>query len=231
MPISLPVPTADIGGALVKISASGPIPTSKYCDQASCSIRCALSRIAAAEPGWIFDRSVPMTPVMVRRIAAALLASPRACSSITRSSRLVAKVTPEAFSACRSHGARKYGDAASRWSWALLARIGARSPMRLPAARASATGSSAFRRSVMVGATRLRSNTPSSRIATMPGPGTSPGSHARPTSVPAVPSAGNAAAGVRYSCILASHLFRRRRPTARSAQPSESAFDSAPRPA
>ena len=37
MPISLPVPTAAIGGVLVKISASGPIPTSRYCDQAPCA--------------------------------------------------------------------------------------------------------------------------------------------------------------------------------------------------
>ena len=28
-PASMPVPTADIGGALVKISASGPMPTSR----------------------------------------------------------------------------------------------------------------------------------------------------------------------------------------------------------
>src|SRR5205085_2498237 len=31
-PIAAPVPTADIGCALVKISASGPMPTSRYCD-------------------------------------------------------------------------------------------------------------------------------------------------------------------------------------------------------
>ena len=107
IPISLPVPTAAIGAVLVKISASGPIPTSRYCDQAPCRVRCSFRRIAAFEPGSIFERSAPMTSVMVRRIASALLASPRACSSITRSSRLVAKVTPAALSACRSHGASR----------------------------------------------------------------------------------------------------------------------------
>ena len=36
MPISAPVPTALIGCDLVKISASGPIPTSRYCDHMPC---------------------------------------------------------------------------------------------------------------------------------------------------------------------------------------------------
>ena len=73
--------------------------------------------------------------------------------------------------------------------------------MRSPAARARPTGSSAFSRSAIVGATRLMSNTPSARSATTLGPGTAPGTQARPTSVPAVPSAGSAPAGVRCSCI------------------------------
>ncbi len=38
MPTSAPNPTADIGCDLVKISASGPMPTSRYCDQAPCRI-------------------------------------------------------------------------------------------------------------------------------------------------------------------------------------------------
>ncbi|MNG25544.1 hypothetical protein D3C84_1104160 [compost metagenome] len=33
MPISLPLPTAASTGALVNTSASGPMPTSRYCDQ------------------------------------------------------------------------------------------------------------------------------------------------------------------------------------------------------
>ena len=73
--------------------------------------------------------------------------------------------------------------------------------MRSPRPRASATGSSLSSSSVMVGALRLRSNTPASRIATGLGPGTAPGTHARPTSVPAVPSAGRLAAGVSCSCM------------------------------
>ncbi len=66
-----------------------------------------MRRIAASEPGVILDRSVPITSVMVSRIASALPASPRACSSITRSSMLVAKVTPQALMVCRSHGASR----------------------------------------------------------------------------------------------------------------------------
>ena len=43
MPTSAPVPTADIGCALVKISASGPMPTSRYCDHAPCAISTSFS--------------------------------------------------------------------------------------------------------------------------------------------------------------------------------------------
>ena len=72
MPISLPVPTVAIGGHLVKTSASLPMPTSRYCDQAPCSIRCAFRRIAASEPGTILDRSVPIRSVIMARIASRL---------------------------------------------------------------------------------------------------------------------------------------------------------------
>ena len=129
--------------------------------------------------------------------ASGVLAGEKLHASIPALPAETAKVTPAAFTACRSQGARNQGLDGSRWSCALLARIGARSSRRSPAVRASATGSSAFSRSVTVGAARLMSNTPSSRSATTLGPGTAPGTHARPTSVPAVPSAGNAPAGVR----------------------------------
>ena len=46
-----PQPTADIGCALVKTSASGPMPTSRYCDQSPRSISAALSAIGRVEPG------------------------------------------------------------------------------------------------------------------------------------------------------------------------------------
>ena len=58
-------------------------------------------------------------------------------------------------------------------------------------------GSEALKSSATVGTTSERSNTPSPRIATGLGPGTSPGTQARPIKVPAVPSPGSAACGVR----------------------------------
>ena len=67
MPISAPVPTADIGCDLVKISASGPMPTSRYCDHAPCAISASLSRAASGEPGRTLARSSPMTATIARR--------------------------------------------------------------------------------------------------------------------------------------------------------------------
>ena len=46
-PTSAPKPTDAIGWHLVKISASGPMPTSRYCDQAPRAISLALSSIAS----------------------------------------------------------------------------------------------------------------------------------------------------------------------------------------
>ena len=51
-PASAPVPTEAIGGALVKISASGPMPTSRYWLQAPCAISTSFSAIASGEPGF-----------------------------------------------------------------------------------------------------------------------------------------------------------------------------------
>ena len=47
-----------------------------------------------------------MTDVIEARRPSAFAASPRACSSMTRSSRLETNVTPLALIAWRSHGAR-----------------------------------------------------------------------------------------------------------------------------
>ena len=110
MPTSAPCPTADIGCDLVKISASGPIPTSRYCDQAPWATRCSLSRVAASEPGRTARRSAPTTlsiraPDRRRPAGIALAPAPRprarACCA--------AKVTPAALSACRSTGASSQG--------------------------------------------------------------------------------------------------------------------------
>src|SRR5436309_2715667 len=83
----------EIGG----IAASGPIPTSRYCDHMPFSMRSALSFIAASEPGLSFDRSSPMRDLISLRIAGAAAGLPRARSSITRSSIEIAKVTPAAL--------------------------------------------------------------------------------------------------------------------------------------
>src|SRR6185436_15511513 len=50
-PISAPTPTADIGCDLLKTSASGPMPTSRYCDQRLRLISDSLTSFAAGEPG------------------------------------------------------------------------------------------------------------------------------------------------------------------------------------
>ena len=56
-PTSAPKPTDAIGWHLVKTSASGPMPTSRYCDQTPRSISFALTPAASAEPGFSFERS------------------------------------------------------------------------------------------------------------------------------------------------------------------------------
>ena len=55
--------------------------------------------MAAAEPGSIFERSEPIIEAMVSRTAFAFAGSPPACSSMTRSIKLTANVTPHALMA------------------------------------------------------------------------------------------------------------------------------------
>jgi hypothetical protein len=80
MPISAPVPTALIGCDLVKISASGPMPTSRYCDHRFLAEQHLLQLRASGEPGRTLDRSSPITGHHLlahgfgqRRVAARLL--------------------------------------------------------------------------------------------------------------------------------------------------------------
>jgi hypothetical protein len=61
MPTSAPVPTAARTGALVKISASGPMPTSRYCDHTPCAISTSLTFAASGEPGTMPARLSPST--------------------------------------------------------------------------------------------------------------------------------------------------------------------------
>ena len=190
-PASMPLPTAAMICDLVKISASGPMPTSRYCDHAPFSINTAFSCIASGDPARSFDRSLPISVPMVARISTAASGLPRARSSITRSSIDVAKVTPAAFSACRSTGANSHGRDVSRISTGVFAMMASTVPRLGPvAARAAAPGSAASHRSRMVGKDAVMSiSWPPSRL-TMLGPATA-GFQARPTSKP---SAGRAAA-------------------------------------
>ena len=192
MPASARWPTAAIGGALVKTSASGPMPTSRYCDHIFFSMRSALSAIAGADPGFRRARSSPIAAVISARIAAAFSGVPRACSSITRSSIETAKVTPAAFTAWRSTGASSHGLFGSRLSLGVLARTSAKVPTRSPlASRASAAGSGTSQRSRMVGVAALMSTSSAPRRVTTDGPPTS-GRQTRPTSVATSESSGRA---------------------------------------
>ncbi len=189
-PASAPVPTVDIGGALVKISASGPIPTSRYWLQAPCLISTSLRCIASGEPGFSFDRSSPMSLPISVRIVAAAAGLPRAFSSITRSSIETAKVTPAAFTACRSSGESNQGRFGSRPSTGVLARMSANEPIASPsAARRAAAGSALSQRSRLVGKLRVTSTTCPPRSVTTAGPPRS-GRQTRPASAAASASAG-----------------------------------------
>ena len=78
-PASSPVPTADIGWLLVNTSTSGPMPTSRYCDQAPALTSASLSRIAADEPGLRVLRSSPRTrTISSRALRRAFAAAARA---------------------------------------------------------------------------------------------------------------------------------------------------------
>ena len=100
-----------------------------------------------------------MTAVIDVRRPSALPASPRACSSITRSSRLATNVTPLALIAWRSHGASSHGVSARRAPAVEFASTSASEAMAGsgPARRIAATGSSRFSSWLAVGAMLERS--------------------------------------------------------------------------
>ncbi|MGF6546591.1 hypothetical protein QFZ96_001661 [Paraburkholderia youngii] len=169
-PTSAPKPTADIGCDFENTSASGPMPTSMYCDHASRRSSSAFSFIAASEPGLIFDRSVPIVDAIVSRTSFAFAGSPPACSSITRSIRLTANVTPQALIACTSHGASRR--TAGVLAPARFASIScATGPSGAPGAlRANCAASSRSNRSAVVGTLAVMSNTSPPRTTTTHGP-------------------------------------------------------------
>ena len=192
-PASAPSPTEDIGCALVKISASGPMPTSRYCDHAPFSIKTCFNAIACSEPGLSLDRSSPISAVISRRNSTAASALPRARSSITRSSMEVAKVTPAALIACKSNGARMCGSAGLRVVSPALAisasRVVKASPLALPIAPA---GSAVSHKSRMVGKAADISTTSSPRSTQTEGPPKF-GRQTRNASAPTLPSLGRTA--------------------------------------
>jgi hypothetical protein len=166
------------------------MPTSRYWLQAFCSISTCFSFIASAEPGLSRERSSPTSRTTSLRIASAEAGLPRARSSITRSSIEIAKVTPAAFSTCRSSGASSQVFCLSRRSGGVLARIASRSPIGSPfTPRKAAAGSSSSHSALTVGNRVVTSKTPSSRTTTTAGP-LACGSQTRPTSAPFVPSSG-----------------------------------------
>jgi hypothetical protein len=82
-PTSAPQPTAAIGGHLVKTSASGPIPTSRYCDQSPSAISTRFTSAAASDPGTRSRSLAHDRPTRARTASARTVAPAR--SSITRS--------------------------------------------------------------------------------------------------------------------------------------------------
>ena len=184
-PTSTQVPTVESTGAFVKTSGSGPMPTSRYWLHHPRSRRKDLRSAASAEPGRRVSSEPPMVAWISARIAPAASWSPRARSSITRSSIETGKVTPAAFTTCRSIGERSHGRSAWRCSGGVLASRSSSDPITGPVAAATAAAGSADSvRARMVGKVAETSTTPDSRIATTLGPPAA-GTHARPTSVPA----------------------------------------------
>src|SRR6185437_15511559 len=183
MPMAAPIPTDDIGCALVKISASGPMPTSRYCDHRPSARSTSLTRAASAEPGRTLRRLSPTTPAIFLRTASACAGSPRACSSMTRSSMLATNVTPAALIACRSQGERSHGREGSRPSSVELRSVSDNEATRgnASACRISRATSGRFRSSLIVAAIPERSSRLSPSMRTMAGPSTS-GIQTRPSS-------------------------------------------------
>ena len=174
MPISAPVPTALIGCDLVKISASGPMPTSRYCDHRPSRDQHVLDARGLGRAG---PHAAQVVADDARRLAAApprpCAGSPRACSSITRSSMLATNVTPAALIACRSHGASSHGCAGRG---RLGGRVGERRRRAMPirgsdaGARISSRDAGRSKSSLAVGAMADRSSrsSPSTRTSTGP---------------------------------------------------------------
>ena len=178
-------------GDLVKISASGPMPTSRYCDHRPFCCSSFFSSIACGEPGLsLLDRAAERALDFGARLRRAL----------RRAARLL---LDDAFEqrdregdARRLHGLqvdrREQPRACSGRACPPPCWRGSRRDRRCgPHARRRPPrpDRAASHRSRMVAKAREMSNTPSWRIATTEGPPSS-GRHTRPTRVPAVESVG-----------------------------------------
>ena len=184
-PTEAPQPTEARTCALENTSASGPMPTSRYCDQTPTSISAAFTLAASGDPAFRSRRLSPIIPVTRARIVSARAGFPAAFSSITRSIIDRAKVTPQALTACRSQGASRCmierSPAASTEAAVMASSVDRRSP-DVPAR--NAMGSSSSRRSRIVGTSfEVISKRSPPRRTTSAGPATS-GRQTRPTKVP-----------------------------------------------
>ena len=187
---------------MVKISASGPMPTSRYWLQAPCSISTCFRCAASADPGFNFARSSPTSRLTTVRISAAALRSPRARSSITRSIIDRTNVTPAALIACRSIGASSQGLPRSRPSVGVFASTSSSLPIRSPvAARRRSAGASVSHRSRMVANVADMSIRSPSRTATTEGPPTS-GRQTRPASAACALSSGSTGCNASRSAVI-----------------------------
>ena len=108
------------------------------------SRRNALRSAASAEPGRRVSREPPIVAWISARMAPAASWSPRARSSMTRSSIETGKVTPAAFTTCRSIGESSHGRSTSTAARAACSRRDRRAPPSTgPVAAATAAAGSA----------------------------------------------------------------------------------------
>ncbi len=184
-PASMPVPTAAMGCALVKISASGPMPTSRYWLHAPCAISTCFSAIACGRAGLeagevVADELENLLADLggSGEIAArALLDHAFQHRDRERDAAGLQRLQIAPASAATD-------DVGSRVSGGVLARIASSGPSGSPlAARSAAAGSAASHRSRMVGNAAEMSNTRPRRGSRPPrgrrGRGARPGRPAR----------------------------------------------------
>ncbi len=165
---------------MVKTSASGPMPTSRYWLQRPSPCSAALAAAAASLPGWMSRRLAPISPAMRARTASALAGSPAARSSITRSTIERAKVTPQALSACRSQGAMSRRPSPASAARAIASSGPSARPSASPASRPDRRAPGGRAPSPLPAA--VTSTTAPSRSVTTQGPRS--GSRTRPAQTP-----------------------------------------------